>query len=146
MTTLATPPVHSTGTGHRVALARSRHAPDIARRITARWLAARGVSPCSAPDVLLVVSELVTNSLRHTSGTCTLTLTAHATRISITVTDTSTRLPRMRSDPAANEDSGRGLALLYGMGARITVTPTPWGKAVEATVDVGGEAPHGLAE
>ncbi|MFD5407537.1 ATP-binding protein [Streptomyces griseorubiginosus] len=145
MTTLATPPVHSTGTGHRVALARSRHAPDIARRITARWLAARCVSVLGArrPARRLGVGHQLPAA--H-SGTCTLTLTAHATRISITVTDTSTRLPRMRSDPAANEDSGRGLALLYGMGARITVTPTPWGKAVEATVDVGGEAPHGLAE
>ncbi|MER7565823.1 ATP-binding protein [Streptomyces sp. NPDC048523] len=143
---IATPPVHGTDTGHRVALARSRHAPEVARRITARWLAARGVSPGSAPDVLLVVSELVTNTLRHTSGTCTLTLTAHATTVGITVTDTSTRLPRMRSDPAAHEDGGRGLALLYGMGARLTVTPTLRGKAVEATLDLGGEAPHGLVE
>ncbi|MGW0422544.1 ATP-binding protein [Streptomyces sp. NPDC003015] len=147
---IATPPVRGTDTGHRVALARSRHAPEVARRITARWLAARGVSPGSAPDVLLIVSELVTNTLRHTSGTCTLTLTAHATTVGITVTDTSTRLPRMRSDPAANEDSGRdsgrGLALLYGMGARLTVTPTLRGKTVEATYDLGGKAPHGLVE
>ncbi|WP_063764889.1 ATP-binding protein [Streptomyces aureus] len=145
MTTLATPLVHSTGTGHRVTLARSRHAPEVARRIAARWLSARGVPPGPASDVLLVVSELVTNTLRHTSGTCTLTLTVHATTVGITVTDTSTRIPSMRSNPAANEDGGRGLALLCGMGARLSVTPAPWGKAVEATLDLGGEAPHDLA-
>ncbi|MFE1287427.1 ATP-binding protein [Streptomyces sp. NPDC058751] len=146
MITIATPPVHRTDTGHCVALARSRHAPAVARRITARWLAARGVSSGSAPDALLVVSELVTNTLRHSSGTCTLTLTAHATTVCITVADTSTQLPRMRAGSAANEDGGRGLALLHDMGARLTVTPTPWGKVVKATLDLCCEAPHGLAE
>ncbi|KAB1980831.1 ATP-binding protein [Streptomyces triticiradicis] len=146
MITIATPPVHRTGTGHCVALARSRHAPAVARRITARWLATRGVSSGSVSDALLVVSELVTNTLRHSSGTCTLTLTAHATTVCITVADTSTQLPRMRAGSAANEDGGRGLALLHDMGARLTVTRTPWGKAVKATLDLRGEAPHGITE
>ncbi|MGW2788027.1 ATP-binding protein [Streptomyces populi] len=146
MTTIATPPVHRTGSSHRVALARSRHAPAVARRIAARWLDTREVSPGSASDVLLIVSELVTNTLRHTSGPCTLMLTTHATTLAITVTDTSTQLPRMCSGSAANEDGGRGLALLYGMGARLTVTPTPWGKAVKATLDFCCETPYDLAQ
>ncbi|WP_051901202.1 ATP-binding protein [Streptomyces aureus] len=107
-------------------------------------MAAEDVSPGSAPDVLLVVSELVTNTLRHTSGACTLMLTAHATTLGITVADTSTQLPRIRAGSAANEDGGRGLALLHDMGARLTVTPTPWGKTVRATLDLCRETPYGL--
>ncbi|WP_240508972.1 ATP-binding protein [Streptomyces agglomeratus] len=45
----------------------------------------------------LVVSELVTNALRHGAGTCTLELTAHPDSIEVAVHDRSPKGPRMRT-------------------------------------------------
>ncbi|MGW4756210.1 ATP-binding protein [Streptomyces chartreusis] len=146
MTTTATSPVHDTRTTHRVALARSGHAPAVARTITARWLSLCGVPPDTAPDAVLVVSELVTNSVRHTTGPCTLTLTVHETVVDIAVADTSAQLPTMRASSGADENGGRGLALLHRMGARVSVVLTPRGKTVHAALALGAQACHGLVE
>ncbi|MFF3326464.1 ATP-binding protein [Streptomyces sp. NPDC002889] len=43
----------------------------------------------AADTVVLVVSELVTNALRHGGGTCTLDLTAHPDSIEVAVHDRS---------------------------------------------------------
>ena len=49
----------------------------------------------AADAVVLVVSELVTNALRHGGGTYT--LTAHPSLIEVTVEDPSPRPPRLRN-------------------------------------------------
>ncbi|QFR02135.1 ATP-binding protein [Streptomyces phaeolivaceus] len=155
MTTIVTSPVTRTSTtrsstSRRVPLARSRHAPAVARGITARWLAVRGVPPGAAAEAVLAVSELVANTVRHTSGPCTLTLTltptAHGTTLGIAVADTSARPPLLCADSAADEHGGRGPALLRGMGVRVGVVPAPWGKTVHAALDLGDGAPRGRLE
>ncbi|MFF8358774.1 ATP-binding protein [Streptomyces chartreusis] len=146
MTTTTTSPVLDAGTTHQVALARSGHAPAVARAITARWLALYGVPPDAAPDAVLIVSELVTNSVRHTTGPCTLTLTMRETVVDIAVTDTSAQLPTMRANSGADENGGRGLALMHQMGARVRVVLTPRGKTVHAAVTLGAQVCHGLME
>ncbi|MFI1154558.1 ATP-binding protein [Streptomyces sp. NPDC020817] len=50
--------------------------------------------PEQAGTVVLVVSELVTNALRHGGGACTLCLTAHPSCVEVAVEDPSTRIPR----------------------------------------------------
>ncbi|MFJ5827913.1 ATP-binding protein [Streptomyces sp. NPDC093089] len=59
----------------------------------------------AAGTVVLVVSELVTNALRHGGGTCPLDLTAHPNGIEVAVHDHSPRAPRMR---APDLDVGAG--------------------------------------
>ncbi|GGX40505.1 hypothetical protein GCM10010353_64800 [Streptomyces chryseus] len=49
----------------------------------------------AADTVVLVVSELVTNALRHGGGTCALDLTAHPDSIEVAVHDRSPRAPSM---------------------------------------------------
>ncbi|MFE1443390.1 ATP-binding protein [Streptomyces sp. NPDC058739] len=137
MITTDLPPLRGSSAGHRVALARSRHAPAVARRVAGRWLAVHGVANGPASDALLIVSELVTNALRHTSGRCTLVLTAHGTVVDIAVADTSPRDPRMRAVTDADATGGRGLALVCATGARITVAHSAWGKTVHAVLDLG---------
>ncbi|MFE9867686.1 ATP-binding protein [Streptomyces sp. NPDC005506] len=44
----------------------------------------------AADTVVLIVSELVTNALRHGGGTCTLDLTAHPDSIDVAVHDSAT--------------------------------------------------------
>lgn len=58
--------------------------------------------------MVLVVSELVTDALRHAGGTCTLDLTAHPDSIEVAVHDPSPQTPRMPPSTltAAPETSG----------------------------------------
>lgn len=55
--------------------------------------------------MILVVSELVTNALRHGGGTCTLDLTAYPDSIKVTVHDDGPQAPRMRT-PDLNDGTG----------------------------------------
>ncbi|MGY1499001.1 ATP-binding protein [Streptomyces sp. QTS52] len=122
---------------HRVVLARSRHAPEVARKITARWLAACEAPFGAASDAVLIVSELVTNTFRHTSGPCTLTLTVRGSELDIGVADTSAEVPRARAVTGVDERGGFGLTMLGELGARVSVAPTPEGKTVHAALDLG---------
>lgn len=51
----------------------------------------------TADTAVLVVSELVTNALRHDGGTYTLRPTAHPDTIEVAVDDPSSQAPRMRT-------------------------------------------------
>jgi anti-sigma regulatory factor (Ser/Thr protein kinase) len=68
-------------------------------------------------DVVLVVSELVTNALLHGTGTPVLRLAGTAARVRIEVLDQSPVLPAIR---VSGPDGGWGLPLV----ARLT---TGWG-------------------
>ncbi|MFJ8162471.1 ATP-binding protein [Streptomyces sp. NPDC096136] len=83
--------------------------------------------------VVLVVSELVTNALRHVGGTCTLELTAHTDGIEVAVHDPSPQTPRMRT-PALNHGTGGFGWLMVNRLAHIThVTEAPdGGKTIRA--------------
>ncbi|MFH8691186.1 ATP-binding protein [Streptomyces anulatus] len=59
----------------------------------------------AADTVVLVVSELVTNALRHGGGTCTLELATHPDSITVAVHDSSPQAPRMRT-PDLNGGTG----------------------------------------
>ncbi|MFJ9543016.1 ATP-binding protein [Streptomyces sp. NPDC101225] len=135
-----TPPLPAAGTGraagdvvsrHVVALPRGLHAPRMARRAVARW-AARCPLACTA-DVTLIVSELVTNVVRHTDCSCVLTLTLYEKQMDIAVADHSEELPQTDSLPG--EQGGFGLALVGGLGGRVTVVPALGGKTVHVTLD-----------
>ncbi len=76
-----------------------------------RPLAAEG-----ADTVLLVVSELVTNALRHGGGGCTLELTAHPDSIEVTVHDDSPKVCRACA-PRSERRHGR-LRLAHGQPPR----------------------------
>ncbi|MFF4582714.1 ATP-binding protein [Streptomyces sp. NPDC001373] len=65
----------------------------------------RPIEAEAAGTVVPVVSELVTNALRHADGTCTLDLTAHPDSIDVAVHDLSPQAPRMRT-PDLNGGTG----------------------------------------
>ncbi|MFD9539952.1 hypothetical protein [Streptomyces sp. NPDC060022] len=88
-----------------MSVARSATTSAGAREIARNFL--EGVVPTiasgAADTVALVVSELVTNTLRHDGDTCTLDLTAYPDSIAVAVHDgsrTPTSMPT-RSPPAA---------------------------------------------
>ncbi|MER6216268.1 MULTISPECIES: ATP-binding protein [unclassified Streptomyces] len=87
----------------------------------------------AAESVVLVVSELVTNALRHAGGTCTLDLTAHTGGIEVAVHDTSPQPPRMRTPDLNNGTGGFGWPMINRLAdaTRVTYLPTG-GKTVSA--------------
>lgn len=76
------------------------------------------VAPDAADTVVLVVSELVTNALRHGRGRCTLELTAHPDTIEVAVHDPSRHVPRMRTPDLTTAPAASA-------GPWSTVSPTP---------------------
>lgn len=98
-----------------------------------------------ADTAVLLVSELVTNSLRHASGPIGLRLVRPSgTReaLLVEVSDTRPDPPRERW-PRPDDESGRGLQLLASSSRRWGTRPDGTGKAVwfELTVPPDGDAP-----
>jgi anti-sigma regulatory factor (Ser/Thr protein kinase) len=85
-----------------------------------------------AADVVLVVSELVTNSVRAGARSIDVDLRADDARIDVKVVDDAPGWPTPRT--AAQEDlNGRGLAIVEELAHRWTTSPGSPGKSVTAT-------------
>jgi anti-sigma regulatory factor (Ser/Thr protein kinase) len=100
-----------------------------ARRTAAAFLAdhAPQVRDAVRVDVLLVVSELVTNAVRYAPGPLTLVLALADGGLEITVRDTSSRPPRPRTP---GPTGGFGLPTVQRLARRTHVATHPGGKSV----------------
>ncbi|MER5312633.1 ATP-binding protein [Streptomyces sp. NPDC002773] len=111
-------------------------AAHVARQAVARILASPRVS-CPegvADDILLIVSELAANAVRHAEGPYALTVTVEPGRAGIAVSDASSIPPRPRSDGNPLATSGRGLAIVRMLGALLYASQSPCGKQVIAVI------------
>ncbi|MDX3488469.1 ATP-binding protein [Streptomyces sp. ID05-18] len=91
------------------------------------------LNPETADAVLLVVSELITNALRHGGGTWTLRLTAHPGLIEVAVSDLSPQAPLMRNPDLTGATGGFGWRMVKHLSRTTTVTHQPSaGKTVSA--------------
>jgi anti-sigma regulatory factor (Ser/Thr protein kinase) len=90
---------------------------------------------------VLIVSELVTNAVRHARGTDVVEVDLHATRtcLRIEIQDCDRRWPQPRI-PAGFEESGFGFVLVDALSAKWGVRETATGKAVWAELDARGAA------
>jgi serine phosphatase RsbU (regulator of sigma subunit)/anti-sigma regulatory factor (Ser/Thr protein kinase) len=95
-----------------------------ARGVVASW----DVEPLAELAELLV-SELVTNALRHASGPIELTALLLDEIITLAVSDADQPLPRLRKVNDADE-GGRGLQLVSMLASRWGARPTAEGKVV----------------
>ncbi|MFG3133620.1 ATP-binding protein [Streptomyces tendae] len=136
----SSPAVHSPHT-HWVPLAGRREPLGPARDRVRDVLA--GVVP-SVDDAVLVVSELVGNAVRHTTGgpDC-LTITIDGDQIVVSVHDPEpddgrVHLSETAADPLA--EFGRGLWLVQSLARRWYVETTAVGKAVVAVLPRGKTA------
>ena len=123
-------------------------APILARALVdvalQRWDAPRGVRP----DVRLVVTELVTNVLRHSTGISVglsvfdiaLDLLASST-VRVLVYDASPQMPVLR-EAAADDESSRGLLIVSALSRCWGAFPLAGGgKAVWADIALATELP-----
>ncbi|MFF7566255.1 ATP-binding protein [Streptomyces pseudovenezuelae] len=82
-------------------------------------------------DAELVVSELITNALRHAPGPCALTLRLTGTELTISLYDTSPDAPVVQP-PDRRRVGGHGLYLVHSVSDRVVVTPRGSGKEITA--------------
>jgi anti-sigma regulatory factor (Ser/Thr protein kinase) len=111
----------------------SREARYVARAVLQDWDVATGL----VDDAVLVISELVTNAVRHAGTATTLELEIGQTgdRLRIALIDGDATEPRPRSAGAGAED-GRGLAILAALSDRWGIEPLQGGKRVWWEVDL----------
>ncbi|MFJ6756339.1 MULTISPECIES: ATP-binding protein [unclassified Streptomyces] len=100
-------------------------APGDARRAAHDFLGrpvngAPAFPPVALDTALLVISELVTNAVRHTSGGCVLDLHLTAGGVDVAVTDTSSAEPRPRQ-PGHQGEGGWGWHLVNRLGSHVEI-------------------------
>ena len=120
--------------------------PAAAREFAARILADWGL-PHLIADVQLVVSELVTNALRHAlaagpaSGSpILLRLVRHRSYVGCGVSDDGDGAPALVAGGDDLSESGRGLHLVDALSSAWGWLPVEGGKVVWALFDAGGGA------
>ncbi|MBB1245192.1 serine/threonine-protein phosphatase, partial [Streptomyces durbertensis] len=111
-----------------------------ARRFTLRTLRSWGVEE-EADEVLLVVSELVTNAVVHTQGPVNLDLTLAGDRLRVAVSDASPRSPAKPTSLDWEATGGRGLLLVEAMSASWGSVPISGGKQVWGEVALSPREP-----
>ncbi|MGW7080002.1 ATP-binding protein [Streptomyces sp. NPDC054866] len=89
--------------------------------------------PATADTLVLVVSELVTNALRHGGGRYTLKLSATTDAMTAEVSDPSPVRPRVRTPDLIDGSGGFGWHMVGSLTTELTVTLTPGtGKTIRA--------------
>jgi anti-sigma regulatory factor (Ser/Thr protein kinase) len=106
-------------------------APALARGFVSSTLSSWAVGDAFA-DVPLLVSELVTNAVRHAEGDVALSLRLEPDRVRVAVTDASDALPVMSDldDLDTARDGGWGLHIVERLASRWGLETQPDGKTV----------------
>ena len=141
--------VYDPGVNAEWSFARSVRTPGRARRLLREQLVEWGVGDEARELAELLLSELVTNSVRHaTRPTGRLVAVgaefAPGRLLRIQVADASEAQPVLRAAPAADTEGGRGLLLVAALSADWGTYPRRYvGKVVWFTLRLGGEVRDG---
>ena len=109
----------------RLSLGRSPQAPAQARKAVSRWLRDR-VDGALLDDVQLLVSELVTNAVRHqsASGEIEMAVALAGRRVRVEVSDPGSGFSKPKvGEPPPDSLGGRGLLIVDRVASRWGVTP-----------------------
>lgn len=113
-------------TTHRLELDARPESASLARGFTAGVLERAGWGHVTDTATLLV-SELVTNAVRHGNPPCALTVTLAADFVEMCVEDGDPHLP-VRREPDPNSEDGRGYVLVDALASSWGVRPLAQGK------------------
>jgi anti-sigma regulatory factor (Ser/Thr protein kinase) len=114
-----------------------REAREACREILAEWGLEEQIDL-----VMLLVSELVTNSVRYTAGGIAVRISADRGRLRMEIHDDEPRLPVPRQADS-NQDSGRGLLLVQELSSNWGAERVQDGKIV--WFELAGNAQHAHA-
>ncbi|GAB3115384.1 hypothetical protein GCM10027160_22650 [Streptomyces calidiresistens] len=137
------------GTRHRFRLPAVGSAAAEARRLVRRQLTEWHTSGETRDNAQLIVSELVTNALRHTGGHfigCELRLLGGALRVAVSGEGCGpTRAPELPDD---DDEGGRGLVLVVALSSSWGVRPgeSGYGHVVWADLPLRPVGPLGLPD
>lgn len=98
-----------------------------ARRFVAGVLSRRGADEDLLDDAALVVSELATNAVRHGRSPFRVVVSGTGSVVRIEVEDAGPGWPRQRT-PAADDPTGRGVAIVAALSRRSGCDALPDGK------------------
>jgi anti-sigma regulatory factor (Ser/Thr protein kinase) len=115
-------------------------APMLARRMTSTSLVPRRIDPGQLEDVLLVVSELVTNVVRHGGPMVGLRVRHRDGAVEVEVTDQASGVPVEAESPPV-VPSGRGLAIVSTLCRSWGVVERDDAKTVWCRLEPGNTAP-----
>jgi anti-sigma regulatory factor (Ser/Thr protein kinase) len=104
-----------------------------ARSWLTSFLHERDVEETVVMDAALIVSELVTNALRHGAGQTVLRVTVTAADVQLSVTDSGDAQPQLLP-PDPDRVGGLGLVVVNSVSQDWGVAPFPGGKTVWALV------------
>jgi anti-sigma regulatory factor (Ser/Thr protein kinase) len=94
------------------------------------------LTPAPGPDwantLVLVVSELVTNALRHGGGQYTLRLSVGPDTVTAAVSDPNPAHPRERTPDLNGASGGFGWRMVLALTSHLTITPSLGGKTIHA--------------
>ncbi|WP_424216761.1 ATP-binding protein (plasmid) [Streptomyces sp. BI20] len=114
------------------AQARARLRAEVARRLGPF---PEDDPPAPVADALLVVSELVSNAIRHGGGLSVFDVVAYGSILAISVGDRSPApLPVPRAEFSPGRVGGYGLPIVATLSEELTVTETPDGGGKILTV------------
>ncbi|MFF2655666.1 ATP-binding protein [Streptomyces sp. NPDC058045] len=102
-------------------------------QLGAEW--AVPVDPRTRGELLLLVSELITNAGRHSRGPCVLELEGTDEAVRVTVYDSGVCLPL--AVPAAHDPTrvgGHGLEIVHAVAREVRAERVPVGKRITAVV------------
>ncbi|MFE7574867.1 ATP-binding protein [Streptomyces sp. NPDC057521] len=127
---------------HRFVLAGEEREVPLARRKVVDKVCAWGVplNDDMADAIRLVASELITNAVVHGEGPVTVTLYHRPGRLVIDVHDDNPAAPQT-SCAQADDENGRGLALIELLASRCAWEPAGQGKRVWAEIALPRAAP-----
>ncbi|MFD7135796.1 ATP-binding protein [Streptomyces sp. NPDC059894] len=121
---------HYTGEPGSIADARA-FAAHFVDQLRTEWCAT--VDERALGEVLLVVSELVTNADRHSNGPYILELEGSEASVTVSVYDSSDALPlRYPKDP--QRIGCHGLEIVHALATEVTAERIPVGKRVRALI------------
>jgi anti-sigma regulatory factor (Ser/Thr protein kinase) len=123
---------------HAVSLPVDARSVAAARRLLRTAL--DGNQSAAIEDAVLMISELVTNAVRHTRHVLLVLVTIHHHTLRVGVSDDNPTMP-VAPGPEHNATSGRGLGMVEALADRWGITPTADGKTVWFEINVGEPKP-----
>jgi anti-sigma regulatory factor (Ser/Thr protein kinase) len=123
---------------HAVSLPANPRSVAEARRLLRTAL--DGHQPAAVEDAILMISELVTNAVRHTRDVLLVLVTIHHDTLRVDVTDNNPTMP-VAPDHEHNATSGRGLAIVEALADQWGSTPTADGKTIWFEISLGEPRP-----